>query len=395
MRINSNYPVHKLKKDPYRVLLRLTGILALIAVLCFGAYYLCNVAIGKDIQAKRTEIDTFNEEAEIQYNTELNAMRNGDNGFSDPMSGSEPAEDLPVWERTLDGSTWRVEDMGKKAVPENTRDVTLSRGELLLGGMMLINPWHSVPSDYNYDSLVSVGSTSGYKIQVDSSSVRLFPAAYDALNTLITDAETAGFDSYLVREGYRSNAEQTEMFNNKMAELSDDFSGDILIAQAKKEVNYPGTSEYETGFAFRMDLYKSGENLGKFSESDRGKWFIENSWKYGIIFRFPVEDFPNSAWESKTYKTGISSRMNLFRYVGKPHAAVMRSMDYCLEEYVEFLMDHPYLRVYQDGALKYEIYRVPCDDEYMSEFTVPMTNTAVGFQASFDNMGGIVLAYIY
>lgn len=395
MRTKSNYPVHKMKKDPYRVLLRLTGILALLAVLCFGAYYLCNVAIGKDIQAKRTEIDTFNEEAEIQYNTELNAQRNGDNGFSDPITGGEPAEDLPVWERTLEGSTWRVEDMGKKAVPENTRDVTLSRSELLLGGMMLINPWHSVPSDYNYDSLVSVGSASGYKIQVDDSKVRLFPAAYDALNNLITDAETAGFDSYLVREGYRSNAEQTEMFNNKMAELSDDFSGDILEAQAKKEVNYPGTSEYETGFAFRMDLYKRGENLGKFSESDRGKWFIENSWKYGIIFRFPVEDFPNSSWESKTYKTGISSRMNLFRYVGKPHAAVMRSMDYCLEEYVEFLMDHPYLRVYQDGALKYEIYRIPCDDEYMSEFTVPMTNTAVSFQASFDNMGGIVLAYIY
>ncbi|MBE5778883.1 MAG: D-alanyl-D-alanine carboxypeptidase family protein [Clostridiales bacterium] len=395
MRINSNYSVHKLKKDPYRILLRLTGILAALAVVCFVAYNLCNAAIGKDIQAKRTEIDNLNEQAEIQYNTELNERRNNAGGFSDPMNSGEEAEDLPVWERTLEGSTWRVEDMGKKAVPENTRDVTLSRGDLLLGGMMLINPWHSVPSDYNYETLVSVGSASGYKIQVDDSSVRLFPAAYDALSTMITDAETAGFDSYLVREGYRSNDEQREMFENKMAELSDDFSGDILMAQAKKEVNYPGTSEYETGFSFRMDLYKSGENLGKFSESERGQWFIENSWKYGIIFRFPVEDFPNSSWESKTYKTGISSRMNLFRYVGKPHAAVMRAMDYCLEEYVEFLMEHPYLRVYEDGALRYEIYRIPCEDEYMTSFSLPMTNTAVGFQASFDNMGGIVLAYIY
>lgn len=394
MRINSNDSVHKFKKDPYRILLRVTAILAAAVVLCYGAYYLCNQAIGKDIVAKRNMIDQQNEQAEIQYNADLNERRNSQNAFSDPMGEGEEAVDLPVWERTLAEGTWRVEDMGK-LVPENTRDVTLSRGDLLLGGMTLINPWHSVPGDYNYDSLISVGSTSGYKIQVDSSSVKLFPAAYEALNNLITEAESAGYDSYLVREGYRSNAEQTEMFENKMADLSDKYSGDILIAQAKKEVNYPGTSEYETGFAFRMDLYKSGENLGKFSESDRGKWFIENAWKHGIIFRFPVDGFPNPSWESKTYKTGISSRMNLFRYVGKPHAAVMRAMDYCLEEYVEFLMDHPYIRVYENGSLRYEIYRIPCEDEFQDSFTVPMTNTAVGFQASFDNMGGIVLAYIY
>lgn len=394
MRINSNYSVHKLKKDPYRILLRLTGILAAAVVLFYGVYYLCNQAIGKDIEAKRAMVDEQNEKAEIQYNAELNALRNGSSAFTDSEGNGEPVEDLPVWEKTLEGSTWRVEDMGKQ-IPENTRDVSLTRGDLLLGGLMLINPWHSVPADYNYDSLVGVGSASGYKIQVDDSSVKLFPAAYDALSALITEAETAGFDSYLVREAYRSNAEQTEMFENKMADLSDKYSGDILIAQAKKEVNYPGTSEYETGFAFRMDLYKPGENLGKFSESDRGKWFIENSWKQGVVFRFPVDGFPNPEWESKTYKTGISSKMNLFRYVGKPHAAVMRAMDYCLEEYVEFLMDHPYIRVYEDGSLRYEVYRITCEDEFQTNFTVPMTNTATGFQASFDNMGGIVLAYIY
>lgn len=394
MRINTNYSVHKFKKDPYKLLLRLAGILAVLALLCYGAYYLCNQAIGKDIVTKRNLIDQQNEQAEIQYNAELNEKRNSANAFTNPMDQGGETVELPVWERTLTGSTWRVEDMGK-LVPENTRDVSLSRNDLLLGGMMLINPWHPVPSDYPYDSLVSVGSTSGYKIQVDDSSVKLFPTAYDALSAMITQAETAGHDSYLVREAYRSNAEQTEMFEKKMSDLSDKYSGDILVAQAKKEVNYPGTSEYETGFAFRMDLYKSGENLGKFSESDRGKWFIDNCWKEGIIFRFPVDGFPNTAWESKTYKTGIASKMNLFRYVGKPHAAVMRAMDYCLEEYVEFLMNHPYLRVYEDGSLRYEVYRIPCENPNMSEFTVPMTNTAIGFQASFDNMGGIVLAYIY
>ena len=189
------------------------------------------------------------------------------------------------------------------------------------------------------------------------------------------------------------------LFENVMTKLSDEFSGDILIAEAKKEVNYPGTSEYQTGFSFRMDLYSStdaefNKTKGYFQENERGQYFTENAWKYGIIFRFPVDDFPNSSWESKTYKTGISSRMNLYRYVGVAHSTAMRVMDYCLEEYVEFLMEHPHITIYQDGALKYEVYRIEASDTETS-FSLPVPNPASAFQASLDNMGGIVLAYTY
>ena len=43
-----------------------------------------------------------------------------------------------------------------------------------------------------------------------------------------------------------------ELFTARMDALSDKYSGTILTEQAKKTVNYPGTSEYQTGLSFRI-----------------------------------------------------------------------------------------------------------------------------------------------
>ena len=240
-------------------------------------------------------------------------------------------------------------------------------------------------------------TTQCYKIPVTDNTVQLFPAAYEGLLSLINRCTEAGYDSYIVRQGYRSNEEQTKLFEDAMQRLSSQYSGDILIEQTKKDVNYPGTSEYQSGFAFQMGLYNRdaaiANTLGKFSEDKRGQYFIENCWKDGIVFRLPIDGFPRSDWESKTYKTGISAKLLLFRYVGNAHAAVMRTMDYCLEEYLEFLMAHPHITVYEDGALRYELYRISGAEG--DSFTLPVPNPASGYQASLDNLGGVVLAYTY
>ncbi|MEG1569677.1 MAG: hypothetical protein RR431_00620, partial [Clostridia bacterium] len=86
--------------------------------------------------------------------------------------------------------------------------------------------------------------------------------------------------------------------------------------------------------------------------------------------------------------------MNLYRYVGKAHAAAMSVLDYCLEEYVEFLIDHPHICIYEDDALKYEIVRIRMTEDTAS-FSLPVPNPANDYQASMDNMGGIVMAYSY
>lgn len=200
MRINPNKKVHKIKRDPYKVLTKLALILAVCVAAGVGIFYLCSKAVERDYVIKRDQIDQMNEENEVEFNTRLNELRAGANSaFSDPISGDTVDENLPSWEKTLDGKVWRVEDEGKTGL-ENVSTVTMSRSELLQGGLALINPWHSVPSDYSYEGLVSVGSASSYAIPVTDNTVQLFPAAYDALLSLINRCTEAGYDSYIVRQ---------------------------------------------------------------------------------------------------------------------------------------------------------------------------------------------------
>ena len=210
-------------------------------------------------------------------------------------------------------------------------------------------------------------------------------------------ARLAGLEYYIVMEGYRSVEAQEELFNAEMESLSSRYSGNTLIEETKKKVNYPGNSDYHTGMSFRMDVYQRDNaelnNLKFQAESEQGAWLTENCWRFGIIFRFPTADFPKG-WEDKSYKTGVSAQLNLYRYVGKAHSAAMRVMDMCLEEYIEFLIAHPHICVYEDGALKYEIVRIKIADDAQS-VQLPVPNPASSYLASLDNMGGVVMAYTY
>ncbi len=396
MRINANKKIHKLKRDPYRLLLRMAAILGIIVVVGTGIYYLCSVLVVNDYRAKRLALEDYNRDAEREFNEKLNALRNNAAGL-DPSSLEADQGDLPYWEKTIGDALWRVEDKGRIGL-ENTSVITMDRGNLLKGGLLLVNPWHPLPDDFNDADLLSVGTASGYKIPVADNSVNLFPVALDALSAMIqADKEEANLEDYMVREGHRTMDVQTSLFDKKMESLSERYSGDILIEQTKKSVNYPGTSEYQTGMSFQMEVYNRSNaelNKLKFQQSDQGKWFTENCWKYGVIFRFPTADFPTPEWEDKSYKTGVSLQMSLYRYVGKAHAAAMRILDYCLEEYVEFLIDHPHLYIYKDGGLQYEIYRIP-STEVLEAYNLPVPNPATDFQASSDNMNGVVMAYTY
>lgn len=397
MRINSNKKVHKMKHDPYKSLLKFLGILAVVVVVGIGAFYLCSMAVTRDYTTTRARIEAENAEGEVQHMAWLNELRNASQSSQETETGIISSADLPYWEKTLDGALWRVEDEGNAGL-ENTSTITMERSQLMNGGLLLINAWHSVPSDFSTDGLVSVGTTGNYKIQVQDGSVQLFQPAFDALIEALTGAQEAGLEHYIVREGYRSVTEQEELFQNEMSNLSNRYTGNRLIEETKKKVNYPGTSDYHSGMSFRMDVYERGNselNNMKFqADSEQGKWLTENCWKYGIIFRFPSRDFPNASWEDKSYKTGVSSQLNLYRYVGKAHSAAMRVMDLCFEEYIEFLIDHPHICIYENGALAYEVVRIKGADSNTS-FSLPVPNPANSYQASLDNMDGVVMAYSY
>ena len=328
MRTNSSKKIHKIKRDPYKSLIRVLVTMAVLAVVGVGVFYLCSLAVTKDYTDTRDRIMAENAEGEVEFNARMNELRNQSAAQNAPVQNVQADLNLPSWEKTLDGAVWRIEDEGSKGL-ENTSTITMDRAQLINGGLMLINAWHSVPADFSEEGLLSVGTTGNYKIQVQDASVQLFQPAFDALVEAMEGAKAAGLEHYIVREGYRSVAEQEALFNEEMADLSGRYTGNRLIEETKKKVNYPGTSDYHTGMTMRMDVYQRGNselNDQKFqAESAQGAWLTKNCWKYGFIIRYPKD---------KEAITGYMYEPWHVRYLGKETAKKVYESGKCLEEYL-------------------------------------------------------------
>ena len=375
---------NKRKKDPFKIVLIITVILGIL-----GAGYIVGSNWIRQQRAERLQdltdqVITENAESQAAYEQALEEFE------SEQEDGTNQAWPSPK------GEGWEVVDLTNYPL-ESVSTRTINRQDALYNGMLLVNEWHSRPSDFLEDSLVSVSKATDRKISVRDNNVRLFPDAVQALQDAITDAKGANLENYVAYEGYRSWDEQNNLFQKQM-EKYNNLSEEERIEKAKKSVNYPGTSEFNTGLTPRVILYKAKDNAVnslKFFESEQGIWLYNNSWKYGIVFRFPLADYPVKGTADKSYKTGVSVQLQAFRYVGKGNAAVMHALDLCLEEYLDYLNEHPHIAVFENGALKYEIVRENVGNG--DPFTVHVT-TKPGVKntvTSLDNMGYAVTVFEY
>ena len=279
---------------------------------------------------------------------------------------------------------------------ESPSTVSMTRAQIMNNGLLLINQWHSRPEDFDEKELVGLGNYFNWAIQVADASVSLFPVAADALKAAVDAAAAEDLTHYYVPEAYRSWDTQNQYFQKKVEKLSSKYTGDALIEAAKAEVNYPGTSEYNSGLSFRLQLYDRNDkevNNTKYSTSSQGIWMNTHCWEYGLIFRFPLNAWPLETSTDKSFVTGISSQMNLYRYVGKGSATIMHAMDFCLEEYIQYLEEHPHVALFEDGQLKYEVYRQYVGDD--DSFDVMVTRRAKSYVSSLDNMGGVITVFEY
>jgi len=378
------------KSKAVPVVLIITVLMAALAAACFLLKPLftdpIRQASAKDLAKQQDEVTRQNQEIRAEYDATILELQN--------QRSVEPSN--PAWpEHKSEG--WDIIDLSNYPL-ENQTAVAATRADLMAGGMLLLNEWHSRPDDFDDAKITSVGKYLGGNsvIQTKDYNVSLFPVAADALMEAITAAKEEGLEHYLVEEGYRSWETQNTYFQNKMQKLSDKYSGDTLIAMTKKEVNYPGTSEFNSGLAFTLRLYdKTNPEVAKpkYSTTEQGKWMNRNCWKYGLVVRFPLASWPLDETQDKSFKTGVSVKLNLYRYVGKGNAAVMHYFDFCLEEYIEYLQEHPHIAVFEDGVLKYEIYR-----QYVGSaqsFNVQLTRNARSYSSSLDNMGAVVTVFEY
>ena len=368
----------------------LTFLIAALAVVCFLINPLViqpqKEAIAKANREAKAAVEEKNRQAEAEYQARIAELES---------EAKKPAN--PSWPAQNPDAEWELMDLS--TIPlENQTAETRTRADLMTGGMLLVNEWHSRPDDFDESGVVSVAKRykGDDKIQAKDNNVTLFPIAIDALHEALAAAKADNMGHYLVEEGYRTWDTQNTYFQNKVTKLSGKYSGDALIAAAKKEVNYPGTSEYNSGLAFELRLYEKNNpdiSTPKYSTTDQGKWMNENCWKYGIVFRFPQNGWPLQTSTDKSFKTGVSKHLNLYRFVGKGNAAVMHYKDFTMEEYIEYLEEHPHIALFEDGVLKYEIYR-----QYIGEAgyaDVQLTRNARNYSSSLDNMGAVITVFEY
>ena len=65
-----------------------------------------------------------------------------------------------------------------------------------------------------------------------------------------------------------------------------------------------------------------------------------------------------------------------------------------MEEYVEYLVLHPHIAIYENGQLRYEITRIPGGNT-AADVTVEISRSANDYSISYDNMGGLIVSMSY
>ena len=237
------------KSKAVPVVLVITILVAALAVGCFLVKPMITDPLRKssadNLVKQQNEAVAQNQEIMAEYNAAILELQN--------QREVQPSN--PAWpEHKSEG--WDVIDLTNYPL-ENQTAVTASRADLMANGMLLLNEWHSRPEDFDDSKITSVGKYLGgnKKIQVDNYNISLFPVAADALMEAIEAARAEGLEHYIVKEGYRSWETQNSYFQKRMEKLSSKYQGDALIAATKKEVNYPGTSEFNSGLSFTLQLY--------------------------------------------------------------------------------------------------------------------------------------------
>ncbi len=373
--------------DAYGKLVRVLIVLFVLTVICFAGYMLLDQSIKIQEADNAARAQQENDRLQEQYNQ----------AKAEEQAAAEQVE-APEWPAAK-RQGWDVIDVSDFPLT-NTKTYNATRQELISSGMLLVNRWHAVPDDLASCEFLGVHATDK-TIPTASANVRLLSPAITAMGKMLSAAKADGLEYYNVAEGYRLRETQQQYYDNAAAKYQDSYTGDNLTNKVISEgVSVPGTSEYESGLAFRMDRYLKGGDIMnyKFNELPQSDWMVEHSWEYGIVFRFPVQGYPNATVSDKSYKTGQSSKLSIYRYVGEANAAVMHIMNFCMEEYIEYLIDHPHIAVYQDGELKYEIYRT--EDYGGGDATVNVTRSARDVIVSVDNMdgygmGGLIVAMAY
>ena len=200
-------------------------------------------------------------------------------------------------------------------IDEQERVVTDVSGDWRL---ILVNPKHMLPEDFYVDT-AEIGFADDDEMLIDE-------RIADLLDEMLYDCQEAGC-SPVVRAGYRSQATQEYLYEEKSQEWIDDegYSREEAEEVASTIVAYPGTSEHQLGLSADIADRDFPYLNASQADSPTQQWLMEHCQEYGFILRFP---------DGKSDLTGIIFEPWHYRYVGKEAAAEIMERGICLEEYL-------------------------------------------------------------
>lgn len=177
--------------------------------------------------------------------------------------------------------------------------------------LFVINEDHPADADFAPEETAEFDS-----VTVDA---RIVPAL-----TALCDAAKADGVTLKFSGGYVSYAEQEALYNAEVERLIAAGSTKIMAREdAKSTVSAPGTSDLQSGLCITVQ-----DDPATFSTTDTYGWLQRNMAHYGFVFRYPA---------GKEDETGIERNDLVLRYVGTEHAAAIRRLSFCLEEYLRYI----------------------------------------------------------
>ena len=179
--------------------------------------------------------------------------------------------------------------------------------------LTLVNKYNKLPSvEFNDLTILE-------KPYSDNGKRKIRQVAYDALKNMIDNAKTDNIKLFVV-SGFRTNKDQTNLFNNSKKKNGLDHA---LVYSAK-----PGHSEHELGLAVDLNsVYES------FSKTKEYEWLKLNAYKYGFIERYQ---------KGKEFITGFNYEPWHYRYVGEEVATKIFKENITFEEYLIKYKDASY-----------------------------------------------------
>lgn len=190
--------------------------------------------------------------------------------------------------------------------------------------LVLVNEENLIEASFVPEPLMALDGV----VRVSRKGLSLRADAGAALVEMLEALDQAGHGDVIVRSAYRTYEYQKNYYDGQIRiALTKGDSEAEARERVGKRVALPGASEHQTGLAVDIGSTLDGI-ITRFHLTEAGGWLGANAYKYGFILRYP---------EDKTRWTGFGYEPWHFRYVGRPHAEIMRRQGWILEAYLGIL----------------------------------------------------------